>query len=97
MDKFITGTLPEKRQVETDANIKKKKTRKCSSNNLNFGFIVIVKKGIEYPQYVICCKILAAECMLPSKLKSHLTKNHSYLSGKPCNFFIRKLSEMKKQ
>ena len=52
MDKFITGTLPENRQVETDANIKKRKTRKCSSNYLNFGFIVI-----EYLQYVICCKI----------------------------------------
>ena len=35
--------------------------------------------------------------MLPSKLKRHLTTNHNYLSGKPREFFIRKLSEMKKQ
>ena len=28
MDKFVIGTLPEKRQVKTDANIKKRKTRK---------------------------------------------------------------------
>ena len=97
MDKFITGTLPEKRQVEIDANIKRRKTRKYSSNYLNFRFIVIEKKGIEYPQCVICCKILAAKCMLPSKLKRHLTTNHNYLSGKPREFFIRKLSEMKKQ
>ena len=44
MDKFITGTLPEKTQVETDANIKKIKTRKYSSNYLNFGFAVTEKK-----------------------------------------------------
>ena len=83
MDKFITGTLPKKRQVEIDANIKKRKTRKYSSNYLNFGFAVIEKKDIEYPQCVICCKILAVECMLHSKLKHHLTTNHNYLSGKP--------------
>ena len=55
------------------------------------------KKGIEYPQYVIGCKISAAQCMLPSKLKRHLTINHNYLSVKPRELFIRKLSEMKKQ
>ena len=35
--------------------------------------------------------------MLPSKLKRHLTTNYNYLSEKPRKFFIRKLSEMKKQ
>ena len=47
MDKFIIGTLPEKRQVETDADIKKRKTRKYNSNYLNLNFTVIEKKGIE--------------------------------------------------
>jgi len=35
--------------------------------------------------------------MLPSKLKRHLTTNHNNLSGKPCEFFARELSEMNKQ
>jgi len=35
--------------------------------------------------------------MLHSKLKRHLTTNHNNLSGKPCKFFARKLSEMNKQ
>ena len=96
MDKFVIDSLPEKRQVKTDANIKKRKTRKYNSNYLNFGFIVVEKKGIEYLQCVICCKIVAAECMLPSILKRYLTTNHNYLSGKAREFFIRKLSEIKK-
>ena len=46
MNKFITGTLPEKKQVETDANIKKRKTRKYSNNNyLKSIFTVIEQKG----------------------------------------------------
>ena len=98
MEKFDTGTLHEKRQVKTDANIEKnrKKTRKYKCGYLNFGFTVIEKQGIEHPQCVICCKILAAECMLLNKLKRHLTTNHNYLSGKPREFFTRKLSKMKK-
>ena len=47
MNKFITGTLPEKRQVKTDANIKKKKIRKYSSNSLNIDFTVIEKKALS--------------------------------------------------
>ena len=90
MDKFITGTVPEKRQVETDANTKRRRTRKYSSNYLNFGFTVR-KKGIEYFQCVSCCKILDVECMLHSKLKRHLTTKHNYLSRKPCEFFYLKV------
>jgi len=35
--------------------------------------------------------------MLPRKLKRHVTTNHNNLSGKPREFFARKLSEMNKQ
>ena len=35
--------------------------------------------------------------MLPSKLKRYLTTNHNNLSGKPHEFFARRLSEMDKQ
>jgi len=99
MDAFVTGTLPQKRQEEVDVNKEKsgrKKTRKYDSSCLNFGFTVTEREGVEHPQCVICCNVLAAECMLPSKLKRHLT-NHNTLSGKPRELFARKLSEMNKQ
>ena len=100
MDAFVTGTLPQKRQVEVDVNKEKggrKKTTKYDSSYLNFGFTVAERKGVEHLQCVIYCKVLAAECMLPSKLKRHLTTNHNNLSGKPRKFFARKLSQMRKQ
>ena len=99
MDAFVTGTIPQKRQVQLDANKQKsgrKKTRKYDSSYLNFGFTIAEKEGAEHPQCVICCKVLAAECMLPSKLKRHLITNHNF-SGKSHEFFARKLTEMKKQ
>ena len=98
MDAFVTGTIPQKRQVQLYANKQKsgrKKTRKYDSSYLNFGFTVAEKEGAEHPHCVICYKVLAAECMLPSKLKRHLITNHNNLSGKSREFFARKLTEMK--
>ena len=100
MDAFVTSTLPQKRQMEVNVNKEKsaaKKTRKYDSSYLNFGFTVTERKGVEHPKCVICCEVLATECMVPSKLKRHLTTNHSNLDGKPREFFARKLSEMNKQ
>jgi len=57
MDAFVTGTLPQKRQVEVDVNKEKSrrmKTRKHDSNYLNFGFTVAEKECVEHPQCVIC-------------------------------------------
>ena len=100
MDAFVTGTLPQKTQIEVDVDKQKsgrKKTRKYDSGYLNFGFTVAEKEGSEHPQCVIRCKVLAAEYMLPSKLKRHLTANHHNLSGKLRQFFARKLSGINKQ
>ena len=100
MDALVTGTsLAQKRQAEDVNNEKsgRKKTRKYDSGYLNFGFTVTEREGVEHSQCVICCKVLAAECMLPSKLKRHLTTNHKKLSGKPREFFAQKLSEMNEQ
>ena len=100
MDAFVASILLQKRQIEVNVNKEKsgkKKTRKYDNSYLNFGLTVAERKGVEHPQCVICCKVLAAECMLPSKLKRHLTTNHNNLSGKPHEFFARKLSEMNKQ
>ena len=89
MDALVTDTLAQKRQVE-DLNEEKsgrKKTRKYNSDYLNFGFTVAEREGVEHPQCVICCKVLAADCMLPSKLKRQLTTVHKKLSEKPREFF----------
>ena len=54
-------------------------------------------RSVKHPQCVICCRVLAAECMLPSTLKRHLTTNYNNLSGKHAKFSLDKLSEMNKQ
>ena len=100
MDAFVTGTIPQKRQVQLDASKQKsgrKKTRKYDSSYLNFGFTVAKKEDAEHLQCVICYKVLAAECMLPSKLKRHLITNHNNFSGKSREFFARIFTEMNKQ
>ena len=100
MDVFVTGISPQKRRREVDVNKEKSgrtKTRKYDSSYLNFGFTVAEREGVEHPQCAICCKVFAVECMLPSKLKHHLTTKYNNKFGKPCEFFARKLSEMNKQ
>ena len=100
IDAFVTGTLPQKRLIEVDVNKEKtgrKKTREYGSSYLNFGFTVAERGGVEHPQCVICCQVLAAEGMLLSKLKRYSTTNHNNLSRKPREFFPRKLSEINKQ
>ena len=99
MDAFVTSTLPQKRQIEVDVNKEKsgrKKTRKSDNSYLKFGLTVAERKGVEHRQCVICCKVLAVECMLPSKLQRYLTTNQN-LSEKPQEFFFRRLSEMNEQ
>lgn len=46
---------------------------------------------------LLCLKVLAPECILPSKLKCHLETNHRNMVCKPRNFFTRKLKELKQQ
>ena len=63
MGALVTDTLAQKRQVEDVYKEKsgRKKTTKYSSDYLNFGFTVAESKGVDHPQCVICCKVLAAE------------------------------------
>ena len=42
-------------------------------------------------------KVLASECMLPSKLKRHIETNHRDKVGKPRDYFAKKLKELKQQ
>ncbi|XP_023211413.1 zinc finger BED domain-containing protein 5-like, partial [Centruroides sculpturatus] len=80
------------------------KYRKYDDQYLDFGFTYVSKGNVELPQCVVCHKVLAAESMLPNKLKHHLETIHSNLiksCGFPCrkpqDFFARKLRELKHQ
>jgi len=61
------------------------------------GFVRAEEKGVEKPQCVLCGKLLAAECMLPSKLKRHLETVHASFKDKPKEFFIRNAEDLKRQ
>jgi hypothetical protein len=64
---------------------------------LDFGFTLAEVDGKERPQCVLCMKVLASECMPPSKLKRHLETNHSSLVSKSRDYFSRKLKELNQQ
>ncbi|XP_023214390.1 uncharacterized protein LOC111617309 [Centruroides sculpturatus] len=55
---------------------KRKKYRKYDDQYLDFGFTYVSKGNVELPQCVVCHKVLAAESMLPNKLKRHLETVH---------------------
>ena len=46
---------------------------------------------------MLCMKVLAPECMLPSKLKRHLETNHPSMVSKFHDYFTRKLKELNKK
>jgi hypothetical protein len=52
-------------------SVKKRKNRKYDSY-LDFGFTSTEVDDEERQQYVMCMKVSASECMLPSKLRRHL-------------------------
>jgi hypothetical protein len=52
-------------------SVKKRKNRKYSDSYLDFDFTSTEVDDEERPQCVLCMKVFASECMLPSKLKCH--------------------------
>jgi hypothetical protein len=70
---------------------------KYDDSYLDFGFTSTEVDGEERPQCVLCMKVLAAECMLPSKLKRHLETTHPSVVSKSCDCFSRKLKELNQQ
>jgi len=86
--------LPSTSRGET---VKKRKCRKYDDSYLDVGFTSTEINGEERPLCVLCMKVLALECMLPSKLKRHLEASHKYTIGKPRDYFIRKLKELKQE
>ncbi|XP_029729922.2 zinc finger BED domain-containing protein 5-like [Aedes albopictus] len=76
---------------------RKAKMRKYDDSYLEFGFTYKVVNSEDYPQCVVCLKIISVESMLPSKLKRHLETQHPNLAKKDRDFFQRKLGENKQQ
>jgi hypothetical protein len=78
MDRFL---LNSNKRCESENNestsssrgnsLKKRKHRKYDDSYLDFGFMSTEVDGEEMPQCVLCMKVLASECMLPSKSKRH--------------------------
>lgn len=76
MDKFLLSNDSNYSKNNSAKNTKKRKYRKCDDSYLDIGLTAIEINGDERPQCVICMKVLAPECMLPSKLKRHLETVH---------------------
>jgi hypothetical protein len=81
MDPFLLNSNKSENKEGTSStsgkSVKKRKNRKYDDCYLDFGFTSTVVVGEERPQCVLCMKVLASECMLPSKLKRHLETTHS--------------------
>jgi len=99
MDRFLlnnrkrTSTCEDEQILPStshDKTVKKRKCRKYNDSYLDFGFMSTEINGEERPLCVVCMKVLAPECMLPSKLKHHLEENHKYMIDKLRDYFIRK-------
>jgi hypothetical protein len=78
-------------------SVKKRKNRKYDDSYLDFGFMPTEVDVEERPQCVLCIKVLASECMLPSKLKHHLETTHPSVVSKSRHYFSRKLKELNQQ
>jgi hypothetical protein len=76
--------------------VKKRKNRKYDIC-LDFGFTSTEVDGEEKPQCVLCMKVFASGCMLPSKLKSHLESTHPSVGSKSRDYFSMKLKELNQQ
>jgi hypothetical protein len=65
-------------------SVEKRKHRKYEYDDsyFDFGFTSTEVDGEERSQCVLCMKVLASECMLPSKLKRHLETTHPSVVSK---------------
>ncbi|KAL4084160.1 hypothetical protein QTP88_027993 [Uroleucon formosanum] len=103
MDRFLLNShkrCEEEESIPSTSNrptVKKPKYRKYDDSYLEFGFTSTEVNGEERPLCVLCMKVLAPECMLPSKLKRHLETNHKYAVGKSRDYFDRKRKELKQE
>lgn len=94
MDKFLKRPLqPCTSGASGSGGSNEKKNRLYDVKYLKYGFTVLNNK----PQCVLCCEVLSAESMKPSKLMRHLSTKHSKEADKPLEFFERKLKSLNQQ
>jgi hypothetical protein len=79
------------------ASVKKRKNRKYDDSYLDFGCMSTEIDAENRSQCVLCMKVLASECVLPSKLKHYLETTHLSVVNKSCDYFSRKLKELYQQ
>ncbi len=67
-----------------------KKNRLYSDSYLATGFTWI-EEDCPLPLCIVCGKKLANTAMVPAKLKQHFSTNHSHLSNKTVDYFLKLL------
>ena len=72
------------------------KKRQYDESYIQYGFTAIDKNGCEFPQCVICHKVLSVECMKPRFLKRHLNSCHPNVKSKSTAFFKQKEEGLKR-
>jgi hypothetical protein len=106
MDRFLLNsnkrcetenTRKEGTSSTSGESVKKHKNRKCDDNCFDFGFTSTEVDGEERPKCVLYMKVLASECMLPSKFKHHLETTHHSIVNKSRDYIIRKLKKLNEQ
>ena len=61
---------------------------------LDHGFVNMPSQGIDWPQCVICHKVLMNESLKKSKLVDHLTSRHPLLKEKDRQYFEGKAKQL---
>lgn len=97
MEKFFNIKSRQKQDEDNSKDENKRKLRKYNNNYLDFGFIYIKINNEERLMYIICLKVLAADSMVPNKLKRYLGTNYSTLNNKPRDYFVRQLAKLEKK
>ena len=97
MEKFLNIESKRKQNEDNCKEENKRKFRKYDNNYLDFGFTYITIDNEERPKCIICLKVLAADSMVPNKLKRHLEISHSTLNNKSRDYFVRQLAKLEKQ
>ena len=72
------------------------KKRKYYENYIQYGFTDVNKNEPQFPQCVLCCKVLSVGCMKPAFLKRHLNGCHPNHKSKGTVFFKQKEDELKR-
>jgi hypothetical protein len=111
MDRFLLNSNKrcESENKEGTSSTSGKSVKKCKNRkyywNLDFDLDLefgSTRTSTDFgaekgPQCVLCMKVSASECMLPSELKRHLETTRLSVVNKSRDYFSRKLKELNQQ